>query len=148
MNINLFRVAAILMTVAVISVGTSGATVSGASRHVIAIDPKMAGLVKQANSQLKLEQYDPAIRDLTAALNMKPERNTAAAIYGWRASAYIHKGEFNKAMADADESIRLNPNYYSGCLERGILYRRTGNLDTAIGDYDRVIRLNPSSARA
>ena len=136
------------MALGVISVGTSWATVSGASRRVVAIDPKVAGLVKQASSELKLDQYDAAIRGLTAALNMKPERNTTAAIYSWRADAYIQKGEFNKAMVDANESIRLNPQYYGGYLERAIAYRRTGHLDKAISDYDTVIRLNPSFARA
>jgi tetratricopeptide (TPR) repeat protein len=136
------------MILGVISVGTCGAAVSGGGTHVVAVDRKVAGLVKQASSELKLDQYDAAIRNLTAALQMKPETNTAAAIYSWRADAYIHKGEFNKAMADSNESIHLNPNYYSGYLERGIVYRRTGNLDKVIGDYDRVIRLNPNFARA
>jgi len=72
MNINPSRVGTMLAILGVISVGTGRATVSGASRHVVAIDPKVAGLVKQAASELKLDQYDAAIRNLTAALNMKP----------------------------------------------------------------------------
>ncbi len=126
----------------------AGATVSGAGKQTVAIDPKVVGLVKQAGSASKLDQYDAAIRHLSAALQMKPETKTAAAIYSWRADAYIHKAEFNKAMADANDSIRLNPNYCGGYLERGIVYRRAGNLDKAIGDYDAVIRLNPNFARA
>ncbi len=148
MTINRGQVGTVLLILGVISVGTSGATVSDASRHVVAIDPKVAGLVKQAGSASKLDQYDAAIRHLSAALQMNPETKTAAAIYSWRADAYIHKAEFNKAIADANESIRLNPGYFAGYLERGIVYRRTGNLDKAIGDYDAVIRLNPNFARA
>jgi Tfp pilus assembly protein PilF len=110
------------------------------------IDPKVAGLVKQALSEVKVKQYDAAIHHLSAALQMKPDTNTAAAVYSWRADAYIHKGEFNKATSDAGESIRLNPRYFGGYLERGIIYRRTGNLAKAFDDYDMTIRLNPNYA--
>jgi hypothetical protein len=79
MNINRRRVGTILLILGVISVGTCGAAVPGAGTHVVAVDPKVAGLVKQASSELKLDQYDAAIRNLTAALQMKPEKNTAAA---------------------------------------------------------------------
>jgi hypothetical protein len=71
MNINLGRVGAALLIVAVISRGVSGATVSGAGKQTVAIDPKVAGLVKQAGSASKLDQYDAAIRHLSAALQMK-----------------------------------------------------------------------------
>jgi tetratricopeptide (TPR) repeat protein len=97
---------------------------------------------------VKVHQYDMAIRHFTAALQMKPETKAAAAIYSWRADAYIHKGELDKAMSDANESIRLNPRDYRGYLERGIVYRRTGRLDKAIGDYDTTIHFNPNFARA
>ena len=72
MNINVGGVGAFLLILGMVSGGASGAPASGASRHVVAIDPKAAGLVKQAGSELKLDQYDAAIRNLTAALNMKP----------------------------------------------------------------------------
>jgi tetratricopeptide (TPR) repeat protein len=148
MNINLGRARTVFLILGVISGSASGATVLGASKQAVTIDPKVAGLVKQAGSELKLDQFDAAIRHLSAALQMKPETKTAAAIHSWRAGAYIRKGELNKGMDDASESIRLNPRYYGGYLERGIVYRRTGRLDKAISDYDTVIRLNPNFARA
>jgi len=147
MNIWLRRVGIVLFTLGVISGGASGATVPGTSRQAVAIDPKVAGLVKQAASELKADHYDAAIRDLSAALQMKPDTKTAAIIYAWRGDAYIQRGELDKAMSDASESIRLNPRDDHGYLERGIVYRRTGSLDKAISDYDTVIRLNPNFAR-
>ena len=147
MNVVLGRVGIIFLILGVMSGSAHAATVARAGRQTLVIDPKVAGLVKQAASELKLDQYDAAIRNLTAALQMKPEKNTVAAIYSLRADAYIHKGEFNRAMNDANESIRLNPHDYGGYLERGIVYRRTGNLAKAIGDYNTAARLNPGFAR-
>lgn len=147
MNIKLGRIGTLLLTLAMIGGGASGATVAHSSRPTLVVDPKVAALVKQAASELKVDQYDAAIRHFSAALQMKPEAKTAAAIYSWRADAYIHKGQFDKAMSDANESIRLNPYYFGGYLERGIIYRRTGSLDKAISDYDTTIRLNPNFAR-
>jgi tetratricopeptide (TPR) repeat protein len=147
MKINPGRLGTILLLLGAISGSAPAATMSGTNRQAVAIDPKVVGLVKQAGSELKVDQYDAAIRHLSAALQLKPEMKTAAVIYAWRADAYIHKGELNKAMSDASESIRLNPRDDHGYLERGIVYRRTGSLDKAISDYDTVIRLNPNFAR-
>jgi tetratricopeptide (TPR) repeat protein len=143
MNSDLGRVGTLLLILGVASAGASKASVSSTHRQTIALDPKVAALVKQADAAEKAQQYDLEIRYLTAALRMKPGQNASAAIYGWRAFAYTCKGEFSKAMADANESIRLNPRYYGGYLERGVVYRRTGSLDKAIGEYDTTIRLNP-----
>jgi len=148
MTFNRHRAGTILIILAVVGIATGGGAVSGATRRLVVRDPKVAGLMKQASSELKLSQYDAAIRHLCAALQMKPAVNTAAALYSWRADAYIQKGELDKALGDANESVRLNPHDFRGYLERGIAYRRTGHLDKAIKDYDIVVRLNPTLARA
>jgi tetratricopeptide (TPR) repeat protein len=116
--------------------------------HTVPIDPKVAALVKKAASAFELKQYDLAIRTYSEALQMKPDTITAAAIYSWRAGAYGKKGEFDKGMSDAKEAIRLNPKYFNGYNERGIIYRRTGNPDQAISSFDTAIHLNPNFARA
>jgi tetratricopeptide (TPR) repeat protein len=116
--------------------------------HTVAIDPKVAPLVKKADEAFNLKQYDLAIRTYSEALQMKPETITAAAVYSWRAGAYGKKGEFAKGMSDAKEAIRLNPQYFNGYNELGIIYRRTGNPDQAISSFNTAIHLNPNFARA
>jgi tetratricopeptide (TPR) repeat protein len=136
----LLLLTALSVTVAIVS--------ADAITHTVPIDPKVASLVKQALSADKLKQYDLAIRTYSEALQMKPDTTTAAAIYSWRAGAYGQKGEFGEGMSDASESIRLNPQYFNGYNERGIIYRRTGKLDQAISSFDTAIHLNPNFARA
>jgi tetratricopeptide (TPR) repeat protein len=126
---------------------TVTAITANAITHTVPVDPKVAALVKQAASAYKLNQYDLAIRTFSKALQMKPETTTASAIHSWRADAYFDKGDWDSAINDATESIRLNPRYFGGYLARGIIYRRSGNLDQAISYYDAAIRLNPNFAR-
>jgi tetratricopeptide (TPR) repeat protein len=126
---------------------TVTAITADADTHTVPIDPRVAALVKQAASAYKLNQYGLAIRTFSKALQMKPETTTASAIHSWRADAYFDKGDWDNAINDATESIRLNPRYFGGYLARGIIYRRSGNLDQAISYYDAAIRLNPNFAR-
>lgn len=136
-----------LLILMLISASLSAASTQ-TNTHAVPIDPKVAAIVKKAASESKLKQYDTAIRTYTAAIQMKPNTTTAAAIHSWRASAYRHKNNLDKAMADANGSIRLNPRYYGGYLERGAICRRSGNLDQAISSYDAALRLNPNDARS
>jgi tetratricopeptide (TPR) repeat protein len=129
------------------ALSTVTAITAGAITHTVPIDPKVAVLVKQAASAYKLNQYDSAIRTFSEALQMKPDTTTASAIHDWRAHAYFDKGDWDNAINDATESIRLNPRYFGGYLARGIIYRRSGNLDQAVSYYNAAIRLNPNFAR-
>lgn len=116
--------------------------------HKVPIDPKVAPLLKRAASEVELKQYDSAIRTYSEALRMKPDTTTAAAIHSSRAIAYRHKNNLDKAMVDANESIRLNPRYYGGYFQHAAISRRSGNLDQAISCYDAAIRLNPNYAQS
>ena len=135
-----------LLLLIILSLTATG-DLAGASTRTVPIDPKVSALVKQAGSEYSHRQYDSAIRTFTAALQMKPDSATAAAIHDWRAHAYFDKGDWDQAINDADESIRLNPHYFGGYLARAIIFRRSGNLDQAIRYYDTAIRLNPKFAR-
>jgi tetratricopeptide (TPR) repeat protein len=126
---------------------TVTAITADAITHTVPIDPRVAALVKKADAAFYLKQYDLAIRMYSEALQMKPQTITAAAIYSWRAGAYGKNGEFGKGMSDANEAIRLNPRYFNGYNERGIIYRRTANPDQAISNFNIAIQLNPNFAR-
>jgi len=94
--------------------------------------------------------WDQQITNCTDAIRSgKYSGAEIARAYYNRGIAY-HRGEgdLDRAIADYDEAIRLNPNgamYYNN---RAIAYRAKGELDRAIADYDYAIRLDPKHANA
>jgi tetratricopeptide (TPR) repeat protein len=58
------------------------------------------------------------------------------------------KGNYDRAISDYTEAIRLKPNYAKAYYNRGNAYREKGDYDRAISDYNEAIRLNPKDANA
>ena len=59
----------------------------------------------------------------------------------------VEKGEkkdFQGAIADYNEAIRLNPNYAEAYIYRGAVYFLLGEPQKAIADFNQAIRLNPN----
>jgi tetratricopeptide (TPR) repeat protein len=53
----------------------------------------------------------------------------------------------NRATADLDQTVQLNPNDARVYHNRGFAYYQQGDLDRAIADYNRAIELQPDNAR-
>jgi tetratricopeptide (TPR) repeat protein len=54
-------------------------------------------------------------------------------------------GDFQGAIADYTEAIRLNPNYAEAYNKRGIIHgRNLKNYPAAKADFDRAIEINPN----
>ena len=58
---------------------------------------------------------------------------------------YLQNGDYERAIADFNESIRLNPSNYHNFGRRGFAYQKKGNNDQAIADYNESLRLNPNN---
>ena len=71
-----------------------------------------------------------------------------SAVFDNRGLAYENKGDYNHAIADYSEAIRLNPNFANAFNNRGLAYAGLGDFDRAIADYSEAIRLNPNFAEA
>lgn len=69
-----------------------------------------------------------------------------AAAYVERGNKYRNKGEYDRAIDDYGEAIRLNPQFVAAFNYLGIAYASKGQHDRAIADYDEAIRLDPKDA--
>src|SRR5262252_7929501 len=58
-----------------------------------------------------------------------------------RGLAYRSKGDFDRAIADYSEAIRLDPKHAAAHYNRGKLYQDKGDLDRATADYKEAMRL-------
>ena len=65
-----------------------------------------------------------------------------------RGNAWSDKNEYDKAIADYNEAIRLDPKFAFGFYNRGNAWNDKGELDKAIADYTEAIRLDPEIRRA
>ncbi len=73
------------------------------------------------------------------------DSNRALALY-MRGLAYVARGDNDRAIADYNEAIRLNPTNGLTFNERGLAYKAKGDLDRAIADLNEAVRFNSSNA--
>ncbi len=73
-------------------------------------------------------------------LKYYPDNATA---YGNRGEAYKDIGQYDKALEDFNNAIRVDPKYAEGYNSRGQILAMRGNIDEALQDFLKVIELNP-----
>jgi lipoprotein NlpI len=76
----------------------------------------------------------------------KPKGRAGA--YFNRGNAWATKGEPDKAIADFDEAIKLDPKNASAYNNRGNAHSDKGETDAAIADFDAAIKANARYASA
>jgi tetratricopeptide (TPR) repeat protein len=65
-----------------------------------------------------------------------------------RGFAWQAKGDYDRAIADYDQAIRLDPKHTAAYINRGVAWNDKGDLDRAIADYTEAIRLDSANASA
>ncbi len=63
--------------------------------------------------------------------------------YGNRCIAYKDKKQYDRAMADCNQAIALDPRDDHAYNTRGAIYHLTEKYDQAIAEYSKAIRINP-----
>jgi tetratricopeptide (TPR) repeat protein len=92
---------------------------------------------------------DLSISGCTAMIQSGHETEQKLAIdFFNRGLAYHIKNQYDRAIEDFDQAIRLNPNYALAFEGRGNVYLSDGQYDRAIEDFSHVIGLNPNDAWA
>lgn len=85
------------------------------------------------------DDYGKAIEDFTRAIELNhPDLYIA---YGSRAEARCKNGDFEGALADANEASQLQPDYVPAYFTRCTVYEQTGEPVRAFAEYVRGLEL-------
>ena len=75
-------------------------------------------------------------------------KDLLAATYVHRGNAFSGNGEYDRAIADYDSAIRLQPDDQAAYLMRYDAYLANGDFDAAVAWCDQVLRWEPDNADA
>lgn len=104
--------------------------------------------IEDAKRCAAISDPDQALPYCNAAIEsgqLSPEELAVTLIN--RGVSYSKKGNYDRAIPDFDQAIRLNPGLAYAFACRGTVYSYKGNYDRAIQDYDEAIRLDPSNVK-
>ena len=59
-----------------------------------------------------------------------------------------NKGDYDRAIADLEQAIRLDPKDTEAYIRRGNAYNHKGDYDRAIADLEHAVRLDPKDPKA
>ena len=74
-------------------------------------------------------------------------RQNLAILHSNRGIAYGKAGDYDRAIADFDAALRINPNHVRAYLNRGNANFARRDFDRAIADFGQAIRLEPQKRR-
>jgi tetratricopeptide (TPR) repeat protein len=119
------------------------------------LKPQLSKLTDQYFQNVELcngrnrTSLESRIGGCTALIDAGQGTTTSLAIaYNNRGNAYTGKSDYDRAIQDFDQSIKLNPAYFKPLNNRGVAYFRKGQYDLAIEAFDEAIHLNPNYGEA
>ena len=95
-------------------------------------------------------ETDEAIKQWSSIANISEgiDNDKAAAAFFALGTIKSNLGRHEEAISDANEAIRLKPNYAEAYLLGGLSNNNAGRHEEAISDLNEAIRLKPNSAQA
>ncbi|MGH6642962.1 tetratricopeptide repeat protein [Hypericibacter sp.] len=98
-----------------------------------------------AQVELELKNYDAVIRHIGIFMEDRPD---VALAFDLRGLAFMGKRDYDAALQDFSEAVRLKPQSYGFLYDRGTAHHAAGAYETAIADYSAVIAIEPEFADA
>ncbi|XP_031097939.1 serine/threonine-protein phosphatase 5 [Ipomoea triloba] len=100
-------------------------------------------LKDQGNEFFKAGNYLKAAALYTQAIKKDPSNPT---LYSNRAAAFLHLVKLNKALADAEMTISLKPDWEKGYFRKGCILEAMERYDEALDAFQIALKHNPQSS--
>jgi tetratricopeptide (TPR) repeat protein len=88
----------------------------------------------------------PACTQLIESSNLS--QGNRAVAYAIRGAAHWRQRDFDKAIADENDAIAINPRLSGAYVTRGAAYGNKGDDDQALADASKAIEIDPNNAAA
>ena len=107
-------------------------------------DPKIDGLLQEGIHMVQSDRLDEAIDKFNEVVRGAPE---FAEGYNWRARAYYLMGQYERAIADCEETITRNPMHFGALSGEGFSYLELGRPEQAVRYFERALAINPNKPK-
>jgi tetratricopeptide (TPR) repeat protein len=102
------------------------------------------GFVQTGVACLDKKDWNGAIANFTKAANADPSFDMP---FKGRSIAYSQRGDYDRALSDCDQALRLNATDAEVRALRGTIYYNKGDYSKAVTEYTYAIRINPKNAQ-
>jgi tetratricopeptide (TPR) repeat protein len=82
-----------------------------------------------------------ALKDYEIALGLPG--TPCALLFNNRANMYLSEKNYDLAIDDYSQALKLKPDFFVALRNRGILHKYKGQIQKSIGDFTKAIQLNP-----
>ena len=115
--------------------------------QALKLDPNLTAAYDQPRHRLAPQAATSTAPSPTSIRRSGSTRRTSppTTTAPWR---WPTRRDFDRAIADYDQAIKLDPKYALAYLNRGLLWQAKKDHDRAIADFDQAIRLAPDNAAA
>lgn len=99
------------------------------------------------NAAFAKKDFKEAIEYFTKAIEVAP-KSTAHVLYSNRSGSYASLKEYQKALSDAEECVKLNTDWAKGWNRKGAALFGLGDLVGAYDAYETALKKDPSNVQA
>ncbi|KAK9457911.1 hypothetical protein V1511DRAFT_491213 [Dipodascopsis uninucleata] len=100
----------------------------------------------QGNAFFANKDFDKAIEAFTKAIEVSPTPNHV--LYSNRSGSYASKRDFENALKDAEECVKIDPSWAKGFTRKAAALHGLGDLVGARDSYEDALKLDPNNAQA
>lgn len=90
----------------------------------------------------------PAGNDKSIYMRNLNKMQTVGCLLNNLGNIYMESGDFDKAMAVLETSVRINPLLSEALINLGNIYMKKGRIKDAISEYQAALKINPAETKA